>query len=177
MRFAETLPSLFVVPDTITVLPLVTSESVPSTLLDTVVSGVMSTTCELPSRVLSTTLPDPVLVIVPASILPLFTPRENVAVVPPRAPANEPPPRVNALAVVVFGEKRCVPATPIATPIKSATTPTPMVCLCSIYDEFVIHTTTLVQYSSFLLVAEGFDRVHARSAARWVPAKHDTDNR
>ncbi len=52
MRFAETEPSLLVVPDTMMVEPVVTSESEPVTLLETVVFGVTRTTCEEPSRVL-----------------------------------------------------------------------------------------------------------------------------
>ena len=55
---AETEPSLLVVPETMTVEPIETSLIAPLTLLETVVAGVMRTTCELPSRVSSVMLPE-----------------------------------------------------------------------------------------------------------------------
>ena len=78
MFVAETLPSLLVVPETMTVEPIETSLIAPLTLLETVVAGVMRTTCELPSRVSSVMLPESAAATVPLKMPP--------AVAPPRAP-------------------------------------------------------------------------------------------
>jgi len=67
---------------TITFAPTETSVSVLATVLETVVDGVTSTTCELPSRVLSVMLSEPVAATVPVKNPPPAAPVVPAAPVP-----------------------------------------------------------------------------------------------